>query len=69
VGVRPPAQVRAGVRSAERIPGAAALQSRIPPEPYRLLPLPARGEDIPQLPERLPDTFVGLLWWKLKTRL
>jgi len=39
------------------------------PEPQRPLPLPARGEDTPELPERLPDTFVGLLWWKVKTRL
>lgn len=39
------------------------------PEPERPLPPPARGADLPELPERLPDTFMGLLWWKVKTRL
>jgi hypothetical protein len=39
------------------------------PEPLRPLPLPARGEDRPELPERLPDSFMGILWWKMKTRL
>lgn len=38
-------------------------------EPERPLPLPARGADLPELPERLPDSFVGMLWWKVKTRL
>jgi hypothetical protein len=23
-------------------------------------------EELPELPERLPDTFLGLLWWKVK---
>jgi len=81
------------VRATERISGAAAIESRMPPErsfaaalerqgrglvsseplpspePPRPLPPPARGEDTPELPERLPDTFMGLLWWKVKTRL
>ena len=39
------------------------------PEPQRPLPQPVRGEDTPELPERLPNTFVGLLWWKVKARL
>lgn len=40
------------------------------PEPRRLLPPPVcREEDELRMPERLPDTFIGLLWWKVKVRL
>lgn len=40
------------------------------PEPHRPLPPPERRvEDDFRISEPLPDTFVGLLWWKLKTRL
>jgi hypothetical protein len=87
------AEVISRVRATERISGATAIGSRMPPErsfaaalerqgrglvsseplpspgPQRPLPEPARGEDTPELPERLPDTFVGMLWWKVKTRL
>ncbi|HEX8701906.1 MAG TPA: hypothetical protein VF815_23965 [Myxococcaceae bacterium] len=34
---------------------------------HRPLPPPVRArEELPGLPERLPDTFLGLLWWKVK---
>jgi hypothetical protein len=40
------------------------------PEPRRLLPPPVRREeDDLRVPEPLPDTFLGLLWWKVKVRL
>ena len=41
------------------------------PEPHRPLPPPVRlnEEEARALPERLPDTFIGLLWWKMKGRL
>lgn len=42
------------------------------PEPERR-PLPApvrrREDESLALPERLPDSFLGLLWWKVKGRL
>lgn len=87
------ADVISRVRATERVSGATAIESRLPPErtfaaalerhgrglvsskplpepePLRPLPEPARGEDTPELPERLPNTFVGMLWWKVKTRL
>ncbi|KFE68696.1 hypothetical protein [Hyalangium minutum] len=87
------ADVVSRVRATERVSGAAAIESRMPPErsfaavlerqgrglvsseplpssePERPLPPPARGADLPELPERIPDSFVGLLWWKMKTRL
>jgi hypothetical protein len=89
------ADVISRVRSAERISGAAAIDSRMPtqrsfaealerqsqglfraeplpsPEPLRPLPPPVRraGDESLELPERLPDTFLGLLWWKMKGRL
>jgi hypothetical protein len=88
------AEVISRVRAAERVSGAAAIESRLPPErsfaaalerngrglvsseplplpePRRPLPPPERREeDALRVPERLPDTFIGLLWWKVKTRL
>ena len=87
------ADVISRVRATERVSGAAAIGSRLPPErsfaaalerrgrglgnaeplpsfePERPLPQLARGADLPELPERIPDTFMGLLWWKVKTRL
>lgn len=40
------------------------------PELRRPLPPPARPEeDELRMPEPLPDTFLGLLWWKVKVRL
>jgi hypothetical protein len=89
------ADIISRVRSAERVSGAAPIDTRVPqqrsfaealernsrglfsseplpsPEPSpRPLPPPARREDEPlELPERLPDSFLGLLWWKVKGRL
>jgi hypothetical protein len=41
------------------------------PEPPRPLPPPVRLREDEALepPERLPDSFLGLLWWKVKGRL
>lgn len=41
------------------------------PEPSRPLPPPVRQREHEslELPERLPDSFLGLLWWKVKGRL
>ncbi len=41
------------------------------PESSRPLPPPVRQreEELRELPERLPDSFLGLLWWKVKGRL
>jgi hypothetical protein len=51
-----------GLGSAEPVPGPV---HRRPPLPRAL----AEEDDEPQLPpERLPESFVGILWWKLKTR-
>jgi hypothetical protein len=88
------ADVISRVRATERVSGAAAVESRLPPErsfaaalerngrglvsseplpspePRRPLPPPVRREeDDLRMPERLPDTFLGLLWWKVKDRL
>ena len=89
------ADIISRVRSAERISGAAAVESRMPtqrsfaealerngrglvsaeplplPTPPRPLPPPVRQreEESLELPERLPDSFLGLLWWKVKGRL
>lgn len=89
------ADVISRVRSTERVSGAAALGSRMPPQrsfaealerngqglvrseplpsadPPRPLPPPVRRreDEALQAPERLPDSFLGLLWWKVKGRL
>ena len=42
------------------------------PMPVQRRPLPPAGRDDEeplQTPEPLPDTFLGLLWWKVKGRL
>ncbi|WP_224240687.1 hypothetical protein [Hyalangium gracile] len=41
------------------------------PERSRPLPPPVRQRESDSLapPERLPDSFLGLLWWKVKGRL
>jgi hypothetical protein len=87
------ADVISRVRATERVTGAAAIESRLPPErtfaaaldrkgrglvsseplpgpePRPLPPPVRREEDDLRMPERLPDTFLGLLWWKVKVRL
>ncbi|MFL5346259.1 MAG: hypothetical protein ACJ8AT_15835 [Hyalangium sp.] len=51
-----------GLVSAEPLPSS---------EPPRSLPPPVRRreDESLELPERLPDSFLGLLWWKVKGRL
>lgn len=40
------------------------------PQPRRPLPPPVRGaEEALRTAEPLPDSFLGLLWWKVKVRL
>jgi hypothetical protein len=87
------ADVISRVRATERVTGAAAIESRLPPErtfaaalerkgrgmvsseplpspePRPLPPPERREEDDLRMHERLPDTFLGLLWWKVKVRL
>jgi hypothetical protein len=89
------AEVISRVRGAERISGAAAIESRpqsersfaaalernerglgrsepLPsPEPRRpLQPLPRQREcESLEPPQPLPDTFLGLLWWKVKGQI
>jgi hypothetical protein len=90
------ADIISRVRSAERVSGAAALESGLPqrrsfaealerngrglvradplplPESQRRpLPPPTRRneDETLEVPERLPDSFLGLLWWKVKGRL
>jgi hypothetical protein len=36
------------------------------PESRPLPPLPRGKEELPEPPERLPESFLGLLWWKVK---
>jgi hypothetical protein len=69
VGSRTPSE-RSFASALERNSRGLVSSEPLPsPEPRRPLPPPARGEDDLQLPERLPDTFLGLLWWKVKTQL
>jgi hypothetical protein len=39
------------------------------PEPRPLLPPPRMEDESLEAPERLPETFLGLLWWKVKGQL
>jgi hypothetical protein len=48
-----------GLGRSEPLPLSEAERRPLPP------PVRAR-EELPGLPERLPDTFLGLLWWKVK---
>jgi hypothetical protein len=51
-----------GLVSSEPLP-SPELRRPLPPPPV------SREEDELRLPERLPDTFLGMLWWKVKVRL
>jgi hypothetical protein len=48
-----------GLSRSEPLPLSEAERRPLPP------PMRAK-EELPGLPERLPDTFLGLLWWKVK---
>ena len=69
VDTRMPAQ-RTFAEALERN-GRGLVRAEPLPEPVRPLPPPARWseEELRKVPERLPDSFVGLLWWKVKGRL
>jgi len=48
-----------GLGRSEPLPLSEAERRSLPP------PVRAR-EELPTLPERPPDSFLGLLWWKVK---
>jgi hypothetical protein len=64
---RLPAQ-RSFAEALERNERGLGRSEPLPSREVRPLPPPVRQreEDLLQLPERPPDTFLGLLWWKVK---
>jgi len=63
-------QERSFAAALERNGRGLVSSEPLPMPERRPLPPPVRREeDDLRMPERLPDTFLGLLWWKVKVRL